>query len=372
MKYVNRQQGYNLVEMSIALVVLGLVIGGALIPLQKRFQDEEIKSAREHLQLAKEAVQTYAVSHLTRGSKIEYDDLIVYDLPANRPYLPCPDIDNDGLEDRSALPNTYPVNTTDLATAGVCDEQKGMLPWRTLNLKDVDPWGNRLSYRVDKKFSSQLFGFDETYSADIFNIALPLTLNSGDLYLTPYATRDEAGAVVCSELSSVAVNIGCPDSALSNVEAGVITGNALVLAGGREVPAYANVGGTDLEGIINGPVFIIVSHGKDGHGAINREGRCRPPPLTTTNLGEIANAYYRPNHFFVTVAVDPMTLTENCSSTTSPLLRENLFVNTPISDIRNAAVDAPDDLLIWSGNYELIGFLLRNRVLPLDKLEFLP
>ena len=55
-------------------------------------------------------------------------------------YLPCPDTNNDGLEDVSA---------------GNCIAPEGNLPWSTLGLSINDPWGQRLIYRVTPAFAQR-------------------------------------------------------------------------------------------------------------------------------------------------------------------------------------------------------------------------
>lgn len=362
------QRGYTIVEMAIALVVLGLVIGGALVPLQVRFEQEEIKSAENHLAQAREAVLAYALKHGTIRSAIVYYDGVEYELPANRPYLPCPDIDNDGLEDRRALPIAYPVTvsvpSSPLSNAGHCEQLKGMLPWKTLGTKELDPWGNHLTYRVDKNFSSRLYGFDETFRADIFDVSMPLTvLANGEVQYETYLSRDDAGAVICSQLFDNLSTGGCPQSDLVNLEMGIVTTMTLTL-GARVVQPYTDVVTVAAAGVIEGAVFVIVSHGKNGYGAVNREGKCRVSPQVTDNLIEVANAHYRSGHPFLAPPFDcslPAGLTVNRF--------ENAFVSAPI---RKTGDSPSDDMVVWGGSNELFGLLARSGRLPLAKLEYLP
>ena len=370
---LGHQRGYNLVEMMIALAVLGLIVGGALIPLKQRLEEAKINSAEEQLQEAKSAVFAYALSHSTRGGSINYYDGANYTLPAGRPYLPCPDVTGDGNEDRTALPANYPfsaANAADLVDKGTCAEHKGMLPWKTLGLKGLDSWGNRLTYRVDRKYASSLFGFDEAFYADGLNYAVPLITRPVPLpkIYDNYASRDDTGAVICSDLYDDSTNGGCPKLDLSNLEAGIVTTVTLDL-GHRVIAPYSAVDISTAAdaGIVNGAVFVIVSHGHDGAGAINHSGQCRPPPAATNNIGEIANAYYRSGHPFrsgsFNCAIPPVT--------TANILHENQFVLMPISDLRDDNVDSPDDLVIWAGSNELLGYLSRTGKLPLKKLDYL-
>ena len=48
--------GYSIVEMAIALVVLGLLVGGALVPLQARYEIEERREVEDLLLRSQEAI----------------------------------------------------------------------------------------------------------------------------------------------------------------------------------------------------------------------------------------------------------------------------------------------------------------------------
>ena len=62
-----------------------------------------------------------------------------------RHYLPCPDINNDGLEEPRA--------------SGDCPADRGGLPWITLGVQGDDAWGNRYTYAVSATFSNTNTGF---------------------------------------------------------------------------------------------------------------------------------------------------------------------------------------------------------------------
>jgi len=96
-------RGFTLVELAIVLIIVGLLIGvGANMvgPLTKRVK---LNESRDDLNKAKEAVVSFSMS---RGR------------------LPCPDVNNDGLEDltgavctaSSQLPPRPPFQTSTLNT----------------------------------------------------------------------------------------------------------------------------------------------------------------------------------------------------------------------------------------------------------------
>lgn len=115
-----RAHGFSLIELSIVLIVFAL-LAGSLLPLAggQRQQQEDLRAAQQ-LEQAIEALYAHAV---------------VYG------HLPCPA--------DPALP------TSDTrAGAAACPREYGVLPWQTLGLAALDPWGNYISYFADKNFTT--------------------------------------------------------------------------------------------------------------------------------------------------------------------------------------------------------------------------
>lgn len=129
------QTGFTLIEMSIVLVIIALLIGGALAPLSAQKEQEWRKENQQLLQEAKEALLGYAI---VNG------------------YLPCPDTNNDGREDTAGGPGACGPTTANPAQfypSGV----QGRLPWVTLGLNaKFDPWGENhfVYYAVTGAFAS--------------------------------------------------------------------------------------------------------------------------------------------------------------------------------------------------------------------------
>ncbi|MDR0996562.1 MAG: prepilin-type N-terminal cleavage/methylation domain-containing protein [Zoogloeaceae bacterium] len=116
--------GFSLIEMAVALVVVGLLLGAFALPLTS-----------QHERLARR--QTEALLHDVREALIGYAAL--------RGHLPCPDSSTDPAHDDYGLPDTS------CATGN-----EGFLPHRALGLTAQDAWGNRLRYRVDPAFTAPL------------------------------------------------------------------------------------------------------------------------------------------------------------------------------------------------------------------------
>ena len=123
------QNGFTLAELAIVLLIVALLAGAMLVPLTAQIDQRNASEVRRNLSEIREALFGFAASH-----------------PANdgRPYLPCPDTDNDGMENRSGV---------------ACTAQEGNVPWATLGVGESDAWNNRFRYRVDAAFSHSDVGF---------------------------------------------------------------------------------------------------------------------------------------------------------------------------------------------------------------------
>lgn len=131
--------GFSLVEMAVVLAILALLIGGMLMPLSAQQELRHAGETRRLLSEIGEALYGFAASHGTSGG---------------RPYLPCPDTDSDGMENRTVIP-------------GPCVSPEGGLPWATLGLGRQDAWGNPPRYRVAAAFSDSVTGFALTTTGDL-------------------------------------------------------------------------------------------------------------------------------------------------------------------------------------------------------------
>ncbi len=132
-----KQIGFTLIEMAIVLVVVGLLIAGLITPLSVQRDIRDYSETRAELSEIREALIGFALSHQATDGN---------------PYLPCPDTDGDGSEDRDA--------------GGDCLSQSGVLPWETLGLGQIDNWNNAYLYRVTLGYSRRSVGFTLTENGD--------------------------------------------------------------------------------------------------------------------------------------------------------------------------------------------------------------
>lgn len=127
-----RQSGFTLLELAIVLLILGLVLGGLVVPLASQVQSRKVGETELAMRVMNEALLGFAIAN---GR------------------LPCPTtVATNGLENRR----------NDNAGAGAIDAKTdgcrggnyvGFLPWATLGVAETDVWGNRYVYRVTNEFT---------------------------------------------------------------------------------------------------------------------------------------------------------------------------------------------------------------------------
>lgn len=122
-------RGFTLTELAVVLVIVALLIGGLILPLSAQQDIRYVTETQKQLADISEALYGYAASHAASDG---------------RPYLPCPDTDGNGTENR---------------TGTACTNVEGNLPWADLGLARQDAWGNTFRYRVAATFSNSATGF---------------------------------------------------------------------------------------------------------------------------------------------------------------------------------------------------------------------
>jgi len=131
-------RGFTLIELAIVIFIIGLLLGGLLVPYATSVEQKNREQARKQLQEIQEALYGYAI---VNGR------------------LPCPDCEassagcsgatrDDGMEDKSGNYCAITENGTNPNEGYV-----GNLPWATLNVPQFDAWGYAYTYRVSKTFS---------------------------------------------------------------------------------------------------------------------------------------------------------------------------------------------------------------------------
>lgn len=114
-----RQRGFSLLEIAVAVAVLGMVLGAVLVPVATQIDAGRLRDTERDLAAIQEALQGFALAA---------DPAVVR--------LPCPDTDGDGLEDAP------------------CDGIEGNVPWATLGVAARDAWGRVYRYRADDAYTA--------------------------------------------------------------------------------------------------------------------------------------------------------------------------------------------------------------------------
>ena len=331
----SRRRGFTLVEIAIAMVVIGLLLGASAWMSRALDERRQLQREMQRLEIVRDAIVGYAIRNRTRerilkvvpwfGPKGNWE----FRLPAGRPYLPCPDWDGDGYEDRmppQAFPQGVEVNP-DLAVTvtigelappengsltwtgnsmggsvahpyGECRVERGTVPWRTLGVNPSDGWGNRHTYFADPVFSNAIFGFDRQTVADIYDPRVPSAPGYGPSlrnYRNRYTTlqfepprnappagrrSDEAHsesrncpAAICigSKFCDPAQNHTPPrDARRCAWRLSADPDNPTIFKGGlvtaKEIPGRKRY---PPGSVMDGLPFVLVSHGPNGRYAVN-------------------------------------------------------------------------------------------------------
>lgn len=121
MTNMDSQKGFSLVELSIVILIMGLLLGGLMMPLSVQRENARLNDGADQLATIRTAIEGYA---LVNGN------------------LPCP-----------ATPAS---NGVAAPAGGGCNTQHGFVPSTTLDLNGqrnadnllLDPWGSPIRYSV--------------------------------------------------------------------------------------------------------------------------------------------------------------------------------------------------------------------------------
>ena len=221
-----RPRGYTLVEIALAMLVIGLLLGASALTARHLEERRQLQREMEKMERVRDAIVGYALRNRTSARNVKFEINPApnqfdstptewwFQFPAGRPYLPCPDWNGDGFEDRvpeggngfrqgvetrpdltvtlilrtnrEFASDIFPPRRRTFLSWGVengrrhlgypygeCRVARGAIPWRTLGVEPTDRWGNRHTYYADPVFSNAIFGFDRRTVADIFDPRIP-------------------------------------------------------------------------------------------------------------------------------------------------------------------------------------------------------
>lgn len=166
------QSGFSLIELSIVLLVLGLILTSTITGLSDLVWRARNAQAKKDLSLAKEALIGYVIS---KGR------------------LPC--ADTDGFEGNVNVPAS-PGEPDDDGSGGCDNNGWGYLPWAELGVNARDPWGNLYYYRVLEEYA------DDSVAPD--TVTFTLTESDGSMKVLDTA----GGTTVANYLAAVFFSVG--------------------------------------------------------------------------------------------------------------------------------------------------------------------
>jgi len=211
------QRGFTLTELAVVLAIVGLLLGGMLMPLTAQIDMRNRQDTEKALAVIQEALIGFA---LINGR------------------LPCPAtptlVSGSGGNcpaGGAAAVAGCEATTSAGATLG-CAAVAGVLPWSTLGLPETDAWGRRYSYRVAADYAHGIDPARTEFGSDC-------VLNRADHQDYDAALGDgprQAAFAICTP-GDITVLAAAAGSTLAS-----------------KVPA------------------VIVSHGKNGAGAYTPQG----------------------------------------------------------------------------------------------------
>lgn len=176
------KNGFTLIELAIVLFIVGLLLAGILTPMATSVEQSRRSTLDEQYNEIEETLIGFAIVN---------GRLPCPDCPLGAAAAACSsggNVINDGVED--IVGNVCAVGATTTV--------EGNLPWVTLGVNGIDPWGNTLAYQVETAFADNI---DEAVCA-------PATANvSFSICTTATITIQDTGDTCGTAISNVASNV---------------------------------------------------------------------------------------------------------------------------------------------------------------------
>lgn len=176
------QSGFSLIELAIVLIVVALLGSGALFGLSSQHKQIQFHESAQQVEIALDALMGFSMS-------------------VGR--LPCPadpsipSKNGAGKEETTCTPANCDPKSSGCECA--CKYEHGVLPWQTLALAELDPWGNRLTYFAGREFSNPV-----SYDDEMKGIKTRFTLET----VGRANIQNGSGQAVASEVPAVIVSHG--------------------------------------------------------------------------------------------------------------------------------------------------------------------
>ncbi len=171
------QAGFSLLELAIVLLIVGLLLGGLIMPLSARMDQQKVDATRQQLEQIRQALVGYAMA---------------------RDALPCPATpSSDGLA---------------ASTATGCTRQHGFVPAVTLGLPGtqnqdkllLDAWGSPIRYSVTNSDANGNGSWDFVRPGEMRTVTLASLAPSLDICTTTTGSSATACASNATTLANSA------------------------------------------------------------------------------------------------------------------------------------------------------------------------
>lgn len=175
--------GFTLVEMAVVLVIVGLLLGGLIVPISAQFDQRNYFETQKRMEEIREALIGYGLAH---------------------GYLPCPTSSvTNGAEER---------------TGTACTNRVGFLPWGELGVPKLDSWGHLYRYSVKLAYADSATKISLSTTGDI---TIKTRDNTGTLVNVSNAGAIPVAVVSFGKNGVLAYNddgIQVPNSSVTNAD----------------------------------------------------------------------------------------------------------------------------------------------------------
>jgi len=134
--YPGNDRGFTLLELSVVLLIIGLLLGGLLMPLSSQIEQRQRAQTQAQLDEARD---------------------VLYGFVLKNHRLPCPDCSTDVAGKCNEIAATDAAHIgdgeEDIIAGDNCAHEAGNLPWATLGVEGNDAWGRHFTYRVTNNFA---------------------------------------------------------------------------------------------------------------------------------------------------------------------------------------------------------------------------
>lgn len=248
-----RGLGFTLVELTVVLAVIAAILGGMIALSSVMLEDRAYKATVAKMKIIQQALTDYRLAYNT---------------------LPCPINSVISVTDPvfGTAPTTIACTGAPAADRSNTTAAIGMLPVRTLGLPDemgVDGWGRRFRYAVSTPYTwPDSFDAMDSFvgSGAAVNFTLSFTPGNKDNISVKINGVTQAPDDATTGYSVSGTTLTFNTAPALNARIQVIS---LLLSPANSTTARITVNNNDNNlALTSTAIFVIVSHGKNGHGAL--------------------------------------------------------------------------------------------------------